>query len=31
MINLHQFKEGPKGKKIQLALNRFVTISHDRI
>jgi hypothetical protein len=31
MVNVYQFKEGPKGKKNQLALNRFVTISHDHI
>jgi hypothetical protein len=31
MVNLHQLKEWPKGKKIQLASNRYVTISHDTI
>jgi hypothetical protein len=30
MVNLHQLKEGPKGKN-KIALNRSVTIPHDSI
>jgi hypothetical protein len=32
MVNLHQLKEGPKRrKKIQLASNRSMIVSHDTI
>jgi hypothetical protein len=30
MVNLHQLKEGPKGKN-KIALNRSVKIPHDSI